>query len=499
MIFPIIIDMKLLTKLEKSRDFWFLLIVSFVFFLLRLPSLFEPYWYGDEGIYEVLGSAIRHGRILYQGIWDNKPPLLYIVYSIFNGDQFYVRILSLIFGILSTITFYYLCKKIFIQNRHQEKIVMWSTGVFALLFALPIVEGNIANAENFMLFPILLSALLILSEKTSPKIYFAAGALLGVSFLFKIVALFDFAAFSVFLFMINFKVPAQKITFGKKITQVFTLLLPFIIGFVIPILVTSLFFLGPPFKYFIQATFTQNVGYVGYGNKLIIPQGFLILKLLALLGFNFYLFTRREKFSKSALFILVWFSFSLFSAFFSQRPYTHYLLVLLPSICLFIGLISWEKKYKLQFTVLLAVSLFLIFTSFNLYGKTPFYYQNFISFILGSKTVAEYRGFFDRRTVVDYEIAQYIKAKTTAEDNIFIWGNNAQVYKLADKLPPGRYTVAYHMTAYKDGLSSTQEALEVTKPKFIIIMPNVSTIPFSLYRYGNAMQIEKVLIYERVF
>ena len=27
-------------------------------------------------------------------------------------------------------------------------------------------------------------------------------------------------------------------------------------------------------------------------------------------------------------------------------------------------------------------------------------------------------------------------------DNIFIWGNNAQVYKLTEKLPPGRYTVA---------------------------------------------------------
>ena len=153
--------MKLLSKVEKSRDFWFLLIASFVFFLLRLPSLFEPYWYGDEGIYEVLGSAIRQGRILYEGIWDNKPPLLYIVYAVFNGDQFYARLLSLIFGILATITFFFLSRKLFGQRKHEQKIAMWTTGIFAVIFALPLIEGNIANSENFMLFPIILSALLL--------------------------------------------------------------------------------------------------------------------------------------------------------------------------------------------------------------------------------------------------------------------------------------------------------------------------------------------------
>ncbi|PIV07387.1 hypothetical protein COS53_02565, partial [Candidatus Shapirobacteria bacterium CG03_land_8_20_14_0_80_35_14] len=50
---------------------------AILFFLLRLPSLFEPYWYGDEGVYLALGQGIRHGLTLYSQIYDNKPPAIY--------------------------------------------------------------------------------------------------------------------------------------------------------------------------------------------------------------------------------------------------------------------------------------------------------------------------------------------------------------------------------------------------------------------------------------
>src|ERR1051326_55110 len=98
--------MKFLAKLEKQRVTWFLIITLFLFFLLRLPSLFEPYWYGDEGIYQVIGSALRNGRQLYSGIWDNKPPVLYLIYALFNGDQAGVRFFSLFFGIASVCIFF---------------------------------------------------------------------------------------------------------------------------------------------------------------------------------------------------------------------------------------------------------------------------------------------------------------------------------------------------------------------------------------------------------
>ncbi|MEK7549067.1 MAG: glycosyltransferase family 39 protein, partial [Patescibacteria group bacterium] len=378
--------------------------------------------------------------------WDNKPPLLYIVYAIFNGDQFYVRALSLIFGLFSVTAFYFLAKKLFGENKEQSKIAMWSAGIFAFLFAIPFMEGNIANSENFMLLLIIFSGFLILSEKLNPKILLISGLILGIAFLFKIVAIFDFTAFAVFIIISKIDLPKRDLLNLNLLKKIFNLLAPFVLGFAIPILITAFFFIGPQFKYFFQATFLQNVGYVGWGNKLIIPQGYMILKLILLAGFTTYLLIKKDKFSKTLLFIIIWFAFSLFNTFFSQRPYTHYLLVLLPSFSLLVGLFLFEKKYKPQLAVFFIISLIFICLGFKFSGKTLSYYQNFASFIIGSKSVREYREFFDRRTPIDYEIATYIKSKTSTEDEIFIWGNNAQIYKMTDKLPPGRYAVTYHIT-----------------------------------------------------
>ena len=480
--------MKTLQKLEGSKSFWFLFFTALAFFILRFPSLFEPYWYGDEGIYQVLGDAINNGRLLYLEIWDNKPPLLYWLYGIFSSDQFTVRLASLIFGILTVFVFYLLSSKIF----RNERISFISTALLAVLLGSPLLEGNIANAENFMLLPILGSALLVFNLSS----LFFAGILLGIAFLFKIVAIFDFAAFFLFLFLVFL---AKKIN-RKNILSVIKKVAPFFFGFSLPILVTALFFfLSGAFSPFFKATFLANVGYVDYGNRLIIPQGFLILKFIALSIFVFTIFTKREKMSPSSIFILLWFGFSLFNAFFPQRPYTHYLLVLLPSFSLLLGLTIQDLKFRKIALPIFLISLFLILINFRFYGKTIFYYQNFLSFVTNGKSVYAYNRFFDRRTPTDYELAMYIKNNTSEKDSIFIWGNNAQVYTLAKKLPPGRYAVAYHITSSKDGVKETQEDLDLAKPKLIIIMPYMKFFPFTLSNYSQKIIIDDVAIYERVF
>ena len=84
-------------------------------------------------------------------------------------------------------------------------------------------------------------------------------------------------------------------------------------------------------------------------------------------------------------FFSFWLAFSLFNAFFSQRPYTHYVLVLLPAFCLAIGLFILNKNYSKLAGVLMLSVFILVLLNFNLYSNTPFYYQNFISFIFAEK------------------------------------------------------------------------------------------------------------------
>ncbi|MCL5970435.1 MAG: glycosyltransferase family 39 protein [Patescibacteria group bacterium] len=489
--------MKLLRIFEKSKDIYFLIGALFLFFLLRLPSLFEPYWYGDEGIYQVIGIAMRQGRLLYRDIWDNKPPLLYFLYSLFNSDQFSLRLISLIFGILAVVAFFLLVKKLF----SSKLPIFLSTSFFAVFFGLPLLEGNIANSENFMLFPILLTALIIFKystykNKNESKYHFAvfaSGLILSFAFLFKIVAIFDFAAFVIFLFLIEYK---RLKDFIPTVVN----LLSFISGFALPIIFTALFFIfNHAFSDFLTASFKQNVGYVGYGNKFIIPQGLLIFKLFLLFSFSLFLFIKRKKINATTMFILLWFAFSLFNAFFSQRPYIHYLLVLLPAFSLFLGLLAWDKKLQKVYLIVLILLLIVLSTSFKVYGKTNKYYQNFLTFVLNKESLDSYRAFFDRNTLKDYELVQFVKSHTKETDSVYVWGNNAQVYKMTNKLPPGRFTVAYHVTASPSYINETENALKKIKPKYIIVTSPENPIPFPLINYELRFNVKGSEIYERSY
>jgi len=486
--------MKILRQLNNKSHLLLILIV-FVFSLLRLPSLFEPLWYGDEGINQVLGLSLNEGRLLYKETWDNKPPLLYVSYAFAGSDQFTIRLASLFFGLGAVIAFFMLSQKLF-QN-HKSQIA--ATTLFAVLFGIPLLEGNIANAENFMLFPILTAAYLI-NKNYGPldiKLLFSAGLLLSFAFLFKIVGIFDFAAFFVFLLFITSKEKKFSIAEAKKLGY-------FSLSFVIPILITSLYFVGNnTFSDFYNATFKQNINYVGYGNKFVIGQGLLFLKLFFLAVTLLVIFLRRNHFSHAFLFISTWFSFSLFNSFFSGRPYTHYLLVLLPSFCLLVGLIFFElqKKHSLRYVVLgilfFLFLLHLIEANFWIYKKNRLYYQNFLSFITNRIHIDEYRGFFDPNTPYDYQIAQYLSIHMKKNDQLFVWGNNAQLYTLTKKLPPGRFAVAYHMTNNENTLKETYTALNQNIPQFIVITNPKNPFPFSLQGYSQRIIIRESVIYER--
>ncbi|MBI2036493.1 glycosyltransferase family 39 protein [Candidatus Microgenomates bacterium] len=458
----------------------FLPLTLFLAFLLRLPSLYEPNWYGDEGIYQIIGQAMAAGRPLYQGIWDNKPPLLYLIYMIFDGNQFYVRLLSLIFMLLTIAVFYFLAKRLF----KNEKAVYLSSGLLAIVLASPFLEGNIANAENFMLLPILSAMYLVVETYKQRTLWpiFLSGLLLGTAFLLKIVAIFDLAAI-IMLFFTMFFFKNIKEWFGKSLSVS--------LGFAIPVFLTIIFFLiSGGLSDLATAAFSQNVSYVGV-------QWLLFGKLLILAGFCFLVFLKRKKLSVQFLFIYFWLGFSTFNAFFGGRPWIHYLLVVLPAFCLLVALILEDKKLRTINIILVAILLILFGKNFWVYGKTLSYYTNFTAFLSGQKKEAEYQNFFDWYVARDYEVASYIRQNSDKNDTLFIWGDNAQIYALSRRLPAGRYTVAYHVTFYKSALWETKEAIEREKPVFILSLRDDLPPMFIDTSYSLKTVLKGVNIYAR--
>ena len=71
--------MKFFKKINKH--YLILGLILFTTFILRFPSLFEPFWYGDEGIFAAVARNLNLGGTLYQTAWDNKPPAIYLTYA----------------------------------------------------------------------------------------------------------------------------------------------------------------------------------------------------------------------------------------------------------------------------------------------------------------------------------------------------------------------------------------------------------------------------------
>lgn len=490
--------------LSTKKDSLFFSFILLIYSLLRLPSVIEPYWYGDEGIYEVIGLALTKGRILYAQIWDNKPPLLYVFYSLVHADQFMIRLLSLLFGFAAIVVFFLLTKRLFANN----KIVLLATSLFALLFATPATESNIANAENFMLFFIIGAGYLLFTsaDKANTSLHalfhnkknlmkiLCSGILLGIAFLFKIVALFDFAAFSVFILILIMRQKIDK----KQIISFVKIYSIFLIGFLLPSLITASYFLTHnAFSSFLTATFFSNVSYVGYKNYFIIPQGLLILKLFLLCVAIMVVFKKREHLTLPEIFITSWFSFSVFNVFFSQRPYTHYVLVGIASLALITALIiSDRQKYRLL-AIGVGIILAIVFSTFYPFPKVLPYYNNYLSFITNHKSLASYESYFDSDVLRDNDIASYLKLHNARQEGVFLWGNSAQIYVLSDTLPPGKYTVAYHIND-TSAIMETQKAIDMKKPKFIILLPDSQHVPLSLYNYTYKLTLGNASVYERV-
>jgi hypothetical protein len=467
----------------------FLLILIFVFLFLRLPSLFEPYWYGDEGIYLSLGQGIRKGLVLYSQIHDNKPPSLYYLAAI-SQTVFGFRLLLLIW-MISTIYLFWKLSQALISKKNNY-IVLW---IFLILTSVPFIEGNIANAEIFMLLPTIAGILLALKSKKTLNLFFS-GLLLGFAFTIKVPVLIEFGFLFLWIFIEN-----------KKDFKLFKNLFYLSLGFVLPILFYAAYFyyLGA-FNNFIFAALLQNFGYLSSWaqgtHSASIGQGGLFTRLIILVFFWLIIFFLKIKkiISVNLSFILFWFGAAFFGALLSGRPYPHYLIQTLPPLCLLLGILFSKEKSKILILISLAFYILFIFQYKFYYYRVFSYYSNFYSYSLSLKNRPSYLKFFGGNVENNEKISAFIKNNSNSNDRIFVWGDEPYIYSLSDRLPVTKYTVAYHIVDFND-YQNTIKNLETYRPKFIVYyqMPNrpfIELDKFIINNYFLSQKIGGVFVYQ---
>ena len=464
--------MNLFLKLKTVffRNFW--LISALFFILLRVPSLYEPNWYGDEGIYLVLGQAIRKGLLLYRDIHDNKPPLLYYAAALSQNVFGFRLLLSLL--MIPTIYFFYRLIKQLVQN---ENIVKLSTFLFLIITSVPTFEGNIANAEVFMLLPTILGVYLVLKPRSGFD-FLTAGLLLGIALIIKIPVFIEIT-FLIFWLISSSLDLLPKINFSpQKFIQSLHYSSLLILGFVTPIIILGIYYyLRGAFPEYLNASLLQNFSYLsswttGTHSGSATQGGVLIRGILLLIAWLVLFFLNRYRLIENKLyFTSLWFAATLFGSTLSTRPYPHYLIQILPPlVILFAFFLTSPIKQKLLPVFFFLFTLF-IFKKYDFYSYPVIkYYQNFYSFIFKQKDQTSYNQSFSPGVNQDLEIANYLKDKVTPGDRIFVWGDHPFIYVLTDTLPTGRFTVAYHVVDFK-GYFETLDSLKIYTPSYILYYP----------------------------
>ncbi len=494
----------------------FLLLVLVVF--LRIPNLFEPYWYGDEGIYLTIGQSLNKGAKLYTEIIDHKTPLIYYLARVQTQMNF--RLLNIAWMLVTTTAFYYFAKKLL----KSVKLTTLAGLIFVLLTTLPWLEGNIPNGELFVL-GFVLVGFLILSSTTYFKGFlnqkpqskknlfplFLCGFFVGLGILTKVPSILDLGvAFSIAYFSwINlFTFNDWKHNF-KQLFILIPQVISILVGALTPILVSILYFISiGSGKDYLDFGLLYNFRYAGsWGLPFTHP---FLVQSFTLPGKAFYLIalllliTLLRKYLKPALqFILFWFAADLFASLLSNRPYPHYFVQLVPPLALliaigwqyFIDLSGVEKLQSLRLNLpetlkkviplsLSALVIFLFVAVMTLLEFRPYqtfsYYKNWFALATGKISKEEYRQTFDSLMRDNYKAAPIIKA--TGSPDLFIWGTNPVLYALTETQPTGRFTVSFHIKDF-DAYGETIRDVVKKQPTFIVVMKNEDYIFAELNSY----------------
>lgn len=443
-------------QIFSRYKFWIILLIIFV--LLRLPSLFEPYWYGDEGIYLTLGQGIRKGLVLYNQIHDNKPPTLYYLAAI-SHTVFGFRLL-LLAVMIPTLGLFYLLANKFLSLKLSKISLLF----FLILTSIPLLEGNIANAEVFMLLPTIAGVVIFLKAK-KPIHYFLSSLLLGIAFTIKVPVIFEFL-FLVAYFLI------QEIGNKTPLKSILINLIYFGVGFILPIFLWgSYFYFNSAFINFFKAALLQNFGYLSSwstGNhQTSFLQGGLFLRGIVLLisWVVIFLLTSKKIINKKLSFVLFWFFTTIFASLLSGRPYPHYLIQVLPPLCLLSALVFKSQKLLLRSIVIgsvLFLGFIIISYKFYFYRTIP-YYKNFYF----SPNI----NYFGSDISDVYKVARYIQNNSTPDQKIFIWSDDAYIYPLSERLPATKYIAAYHIVDF-NAYDLTISQIKAYTPKFVIYSSN---------------------------
>ncbi|QLJ52201.1 MAG: phospholipid carrier-dependent glycosyltransferase [Candidatus Fermentimicrarchaeum limneticum] len=190
---------------RKNRNVVFISVLFLVSFIIRFCYLPSFPIYGDEAAYaEIIDEFIRSPTIIPHFLGHSiswKPPLGFVTYSAVITGLYAInpnipveiayRIPPLIFGVLSTLSLYFLVRKLY-----DEETAFLSSLIFATT-AISVVLSETILLDQLMLFLLICGIMLFIDGRKDPKYLYYAGLVGGLLFLTKSIMAFMLPALAI--------------------------------------------------------------------------------------------------------------------------------------------------------------------------------------------------------------------------------------------------------------------------------------------------------------
>jgi 4-amino-4-deoxy-L-arabinose transferase-like glycosyltransferase len=432
----------------------------------------------DEGEYAYIGQQMLKGVAPYASGFSMKLPGIHAVYALileaFGQTQTGVHLGLLVANLAAIFLIFLLAKKLF-----NPIAGVAAAASFAIMSLAKSVMGLSANAEHFVILPVLIGVLVILgiTQNRRYSLLFIAGLLMGLAFIIKQHGVF-FAIFGA-VYLLYFDLRNRAIA-GKRIVASQVV---FATGVVVPFGVTCLFFWqAGVFKEFWFWTFTYAHKYVTsmplyLGRELFATQSKLIVNdniliwLLALMGLLIVLL--KTYFRVRAPFICGFLVFSFFTICPGYFFRGHYFILLLPVVAVLAGAgVSGLTELLFKRSSMFWRGVVITLAGLAIAGFSLFWQRAYL-FCLTPTAVS--RLIYDGNPFPEsLEIAKYIKQNSKPDETIAVFGSEPQIYFYADRRAATRYLYVYPLMERNeytlDFQAGMAQDVENAEPEWIVFV-----------------------------
>ena len=479
-------------KKDKVLPVVFVILLGLI---MRIPSLSLPLD-RDEGAYGYLGWGWLTDRfIIYKDHFDHKPPLTYVIYglvSIFGGNSaINIRTFSIIYFIFTLLILYFLLR------RFSGGFAAFILSIVVLtLISTTNIEGWGFNTEAlFIPWVLLATGLINIALKRQNNLYFFAGGLLfGIAGMIKQIAYLPGILIGLYLVML---------WITKKGYNLKNIIL-FLSGAFIPLGIFLLYFYQhDALQDFYLANWVANRKYISYGYELDNIKRFANATG-AIFGYIKLLFTTRavEVTASLVLFVIS------FIGYLQKKKYTDLFLYSALTLGLFLGVKLAGGRHVGHYYLPLvwgavfgSAGIFYLDLKINrklilLFLVLAFTYKLITASTTNGLEISRKQfGETQMQWFADSDdVGKYLANNMSKEQNVYMWGNEAQIYFFSKQVSPIYFMQFYIQDSYPNGWQIWESDLNMAKIDYIVTykQPEVVPLPQELDRYLESYKTSEI-------